>query len=436
MSDGNKPAAPSEPAKPAKKSWSNPALRAMGIPRVSLPSRNWMIFWTLLASVSGGIYYDKQQQKAIRQKYMKQVEALGQETYTTGRLPRKLSIFIAPPPDDFLDESLRHFRHYIKPILNAAAIDFEVYTENRQGDIRSQVAEKIRQLRRDQNAARLAESEELAQQAYEKSWSRFFRESVPLAFARFKRKEPEPETYVARHELYGPTDVLGLYKVAEPVTPHRDFEDDALLCGGVICIGRGTYKEYINGVHEGLLGPLEKPAEVVLNEKPQKTPEVADETKPAEIADFAEKEGEAAKKENPVPKPYILPGDYASGQLAPELDFNSVIRNKDNVPVIFEQPLYVFPIPKLTGFRNMPRKIYRYFTRRELAEEVSAKTMYVVDGHSRKFEFKDQFLGKEEEVEWPKKWVERGKEKKSEWVQELEVDERVTSRMRVYDSGR
>ena len=30
-----------------KKGWSNPALRMMGIPRISLPSRNWMIFGLL-----------------------------------------------------------------------------------------------------------------------------------------------------------------------------------------------------------------------------------------------------------------------------------------------------------------------------------------------------------------------------------------------------
>ena len=450
MSDGNKPAGD---VKPAKKSWSNPALRAMGVPRISLPSRNWMIFWTLLASVGGGIYYDKKQQKAVRERYMKQVEKLGQETYGTGRLPRKLSIFIAPPPDDFLEESMRHFRRYIKPILNAAAIDFEVYTENRQGDIRAQVAEKIRQLRRDQIAKQAADEEKQAQIAYEKSWSKFWRESVPLALKKFKKSEQEPEKYVSRQDLYTPTDVLGLYRITEPVSPARDHGDDALLCGGVVCIGRGAYKEYINGVHEGLLGPLEKPADPVpevpevpkieeleLNlqesENASTLTDTESEKKAPEVADFAEKEGEGQKKQDPVPKPYILPSDYAQGELAPELDFEHVIRNNKNVPVIFEQPLYVFPVPKLSGFLNMPRKIYRYFTTSEMAEEVSENTMCVVNGNSRPFEFKDKFLGKEEEVDWPKKWVERGKAKNSEWVQELEVDERVTSRMKVFDSGK
>ncbi|KAM9895266.1 hypothetical protein OXX79_008195, partial [Metschnikowia pulcherrima] len=220
-----------------------------------------------------------------------------------------------------------------------------------------------------------------------------------------------------------------------------------------VCIGRGAYKEYINGVHEGLLGPLEKPADPVPevpevpkieelesnsqdSENASTLTDTESEEKAPEVADFAEKEGEGQKKQDPVPKPYILPSDYAQGKLAPELDFEHVIRNNKNVPVIFEQPLYVFPVPKLSGFLNMPRKIYRYFTTSEMAEEVSENTMCVVNGNSRPFEFKDKFLGKEEEVDWPKKWVERGKAKNSEWVQELEVDERVTSRMKVFDSGK
>ncbi|KAF8003508.1 hypothetical protein HF325_002753 [Metschnikowia pulcherrima] len=305
---------------------------------------------------------------------------------------------------------MRHFRRYIKPILNAAAIDFEVYTENRQGDIRAQVAEKVRQLRRDQIAKQAADEAKQAQIAYEKSWSKFWRESVPLVLKEFKKTEQEPEKYVSRQDLYTPMDVLGLYRIIEPVSPARDHGDDALLCGGVVCIGRGAYKD-------------------------AKT-DTETEKKAPEVADFAEKEGEGQKKQDPVPKPYILPSDYAQGELAPELDFEQVIRNNKNAPVIFEQPLYVFPVPKLSGFLNMPRKIYRYFTTSEMAEEVSENTMCVVNGNSRPFEFKDKFLGKEEEVDWPKKWVERGKAKNSEWVQELEVDERVTSRMKVFDSGK
>lgn len=413
--------------KKVKKSWSNPALKAMGIPRISLPSRNWMIFWSVLASIGGGIYYDKHQQKLIRDKYMAQVEQLSKEIYPANRIPRKVSVFIAPPPNDFLEESMRHFRKYIKPILNAAAIDYEVYTENRQGDIRSQVAERIRDLRKKTAEDKLQREAQAQEDAYNKSWAKVFRD-LPQYFKRREQKD-EGETYINRHQLYSATDLLGLYKYTKPVTPVRDDENDVAFAGGVICVGRGTYKEYMNGVQEGLLGPLVKPAEPVA-ELPQNTEENKDND---DVDDFGQREGDQEKKQAPVPKPYILPADYAAAPLAPELDLTQVVRNDKNVPVLFEQPVYVFPVPKLSGFLNIPRKIYRYFNTHAVAEDVSAKTLPIVYGTTRPFEFKDRFLGKEEELDWPKQWVERGRGKNSEWVQELEVDERIANRMRVYE---
>lgn len=454
MTDEKKPAeAPAKASVKPKKQWSNPALKAMGIPKVSLPSRNWMIFWTVLASIGGGIYYDKHQQKLIREKYTKQVEHLAQEVYAADRLPRKLTIFIAPPPNDFLEESLRHFRKYIKPILNSAAIDYEIYTETRQGDIRSQVAEKVRQLRRAHIEEQKLEQQKQAEEAYERSWTNFFNVQKNRVASLFSKKE-EPEVFKARNELYTAQDVLGLYRVFEPKTPVRDNAEDPLLCGGIVCIGRGSYKEYVNGVHEGLLGPLEKPEaaavepaispleqgaeqSIAAGEVPVETPSpetvLPDADKQEDIQPDSEEEG-PKDQQPPVPAPYIAPTDYSNGKLAPELNFSKTILNEKGVPVLFEQPIYVFPIPKISGFMRIPEKIFNYFTTRNLAESVSAKTMVVVEGKSRPFEFKDKYLAGEEELDWPKKWVEKGKTKKSEWVQDLEIDDRVTSRLRVFDN--
>lgn len=441
MSDEKKVTEPVvETAKKAKKSWSNPALAAMGIPRISLPSRNWMIFWTVLATVGGGIYYDKHQQKQIREKYMQQVRQLSEESYASDRVPRKLSIFIAPPPDDFLEESLKHFRRYIKPILNAAAIDYDIYTEGRQGEIRSQVAEKMRQLRRKALEDEQKKEEQARLEAYSKSWSKWIKEDVPNVFKKLGRnKDEEAEVLVDRHELYTPADVLGLYKIFDPLQPVRDDVKDAVHTGGVICVGRGSYKEYVNGIHEGLLGPLEKPEEKIEEPKIEPLDNDAESDKKedkVEIDDFGQKDEGEQKKQEPIPKPYIRATEYESAELAPEFDFANTVRDDKNVPLLFEQPLYVFQVPRLSGIANWPRKIYRFFTKRELAESVSSQTLAIVYGESRPFEFKDRFLCKEEELDWPKKWVERGKSKNSEWVQELEVDNRIGDRLRVFENSK
>ncbi len=428
-----------------KKQWNNPALRMMGIPRFSLPSRNWLIFWGALAAVGGGIAYDKYEQRQIRARWMLAVEHYARQTYPADRVPRKLTIFIAPPPNDFLEESLRYFRRYVKPVLNAAAVDFEVFTENRQGDIRSGVAEKIRELRRARarEAGAPAGVPEKAPQTAKMNFPSFL--GPP-------RRLEEEEKTVARRELYTPVDVLGLYRVVKPIEVHRD-DADAPEAGGVICIGRGAYKEYLTGVHEGLLGPLEPPApeapkasidesvatleapleseatlELPLDGSVATGPQAVDEAAvpAAPETDDSDSEG------TPVPKPYIQPADYGRAEFAPELPTGTILNDK-GVPVLFEQPVYVFPVPNVLGFVNIPRKIYRFYTKRYLADDYGARALMVVANKLRPFEFKDTLMAKEEELDWPRKWVESGKEKGSEWVQELEVDDRVTSRMRVFD---
>lgn len=456
---------------PVKKGWSNPALRMLGIPRMSLPSRNWSIFWTLLATVGGGIAYDRYEQKRIRNKWMEKVQSLGEATYPNDRIPRKLSVFIAPPPNDYLEGSVKYFKKFVKPVINASAIDFELFTENRQGDIRAAVAERIRELRLEKiEQARKAE-EETTRKQFEKSWTKFFMKDIPSFFSnKLGRQTQEKEVLASRQELYSPKDVLGFYYINESIDAKREDELNPLEAGGVICIGRGAYKEYMTGVHEGLLGPLEKPiepkveeidpateidnqndGEAVAHDKaiyelspenvdlPKADTEASNEnsTAPTEIPTEAGAEAPAvtddSEEEKPVPKSFITPDAYATAEFAPEFAPDSIVKNAKNVPVLFEQPVYVFPLPKVSGFLNTHKKIYNFFTQRTIADDFGFRTMSIIHNVSRPFVFKDQYMAKEEELNWPKKWVASGKAKNSEWVQDLVVDERVTRRMKVFD---
>ena len=415
-----------------KKQWKNPALRMMGIPRFSLPSRNWMIFWSVCAGIGGGIWYDKREQSKIRIKWMEEVKNISEQKYGPDRLPRKLTIYIAPPPNDFLESSLKVFRKFVKPVLNASAIDYQIYTENRQGDIRSAVAQSVRELRLKKLQEQKDQEELEAAAIYNKSWTKFFKQ-IP---GYFKPKSAEDEAKLtSRAELYKPVDVLGLYHLVQPVDVVSD-DEDFVNAGGVICIGRGAYKEFMTGVHEGLLGPLEKPQELIDEEqklKEEKEQKIQEKLKEGKTFDDDNDEDEDGnKKKDPVTKPYINPEQYGDAKLAPELDWSQVITN-DKVPAIFEQPIYVFPVPNLLGFLKTPEKIYRYYTTRRLADDYGFRTTSIVYNKSRKFLYKDTLMAKEEELDWPKKWIETGKEKNAEWVKEVEVDERITSRFRVFD---
>ena len=54
-----------------------------------------------MTTIGGGIAYDKYEQKQMRKKWMDAVKQFGEVSYGANEIPRKLTIFIAPPPNDF-----------------------------------------------------------------------------------------------------------------------------------------------------------------------------------------------------------------------------------------------------------------------------------------------------------------------------------------------
>ncbi|CAI4574720.1 ALI_collapsed_G0031500.mRNA.1.CDS.1 [Saccharomyces cerevisiae] len=137
-------------AKPIRKpGYTNPALKALGIPALRLPSRNWMIFWSVLTVSIGGIAYDKYKQRQILSHATDLVKPLAEESMEVDKVPRKITVFIAPPPNDYLESSLKVWRRYVKPVLYYAGLDYELVQEDRQGIIRTNVANRIRELRKE-----------------------------------------------------------------------------------------------------------------------------------------------------------------------------------------------------------------------------------------------------------------------------------------------
>lgn len=461
-------AKPIENVKPKSKGYSNPALKAMGIPNLRLPSRNWMIFWCVTSGLIGGVLYDKYQQKQIRKKWMDRVSEFGAKPLAPNELSRKVTIYVAPPPNDFLDESMSVFRKYVKPILNAGGVDYEIKSENRQGVIRSLVAAEIRDLRRqilenEKEQAQLKESQKWYNRV--KNWLSKNKESKEEQEKALQNKKFTDDLKMKN--------VLGVYYN----NIHKDdatISEDSLISdpsenGGIICIGRGAYKEYITGLHEGLLGPLDKPIEhkelEEFNEKQQElkpAPEVksidevenavnendnntslndtqtktdeakTDEAKPDnEEKKDGENEGES---QIPIPKPFIEPTEYPNAKLAPEFNFTQgKVPTADKVSPFFQQSILVIPSFHLNGFLVIPQRIFRFYTRRFLTEEYGRKTVALVENLTRPFESKDVNLAKDEEDEWPKKWVQNGLEKNSEWTREFITDDRVLEKLHVFD---
>jgi mitochondrial import inner membrane translocase subunit TIM54 len=452
-------------------SYSNPAFAALGIKSFKLPSRNWMIFWSVLGALSGGIVYDKWQQRVLRDEYMQRYENQVAK-YPVDVIHRKLRVYISPPPNDYLEESLKYFRRFLKPIINASGVDFEVITMERQGDIRYKVAEEIRAWRR--SKAGLPPKNDLTEQ--EKKESEKSVEEPPveskLVNPVFQSFKPDPATAAPDsgeikrvRDLYDPMDVLGVKQVFgdfESRAQHVKYED-ALVdnvhdAGGIICIGRGAYKEYINGVHEGLLGPLDAPAPALqeeIVEEVQKIMEFEDDKKiETEVSAMADADAETKKavdeeeeEDKYAPPAYIYAKDYPKAELAPELGLNHVdyqdeaavskvlseLRDERGVPMFFVQPVLELRLYTTAGFTKQLERMWRFYNKRQQLIEYNEKMIKALQKQWCEFDSEKLAVGEAEESDWPNAWLKVAKKNNSEWVREFAADERVMKLMASYN---
>lgn len=272
---------------------------------------------------------------------------------------------MAAPPGDYLMSARDYFKEYIKPILVASMVDWEVVDGRKEGDVRYKIAEITRETRR---------------RAGEK------REGAP--------QEPDIDDIIADMRKRG-----GISNPSER--------------GGDLIIGRHTWKEYIRGIHEGWLGPLDSPQSALVDTASEGSDAAGLEDKdtsgrPSDISDLAgntlkqsptvqaaitgaavpaastpetsdsvsegtddasptadadtktEAEKEVEKKPEPdLTLPYIRPNAYPASSLSP------------SIPDTFA-PAVGVGFPHLLGFLNTPIRVWRFLNRRHIAETTGA----------------------------------------------------------------
>lgn len=381
-----------------------------------------MIFLGVTGSFFGAVYYDKWQTKKNRQKWCDLVAHKSEETLDAHSLPRRLTIYLAAPPGDGLRAAREHFHEYVKPVLVAASMDWDVIEGRKEGDVRFKTADRVRRRRRAGG-----EGEPL--------------EEADLAVEVMKQK-------------FGQDDVTGV--------------------AGDIVIGRHTWKEYVRGLHEGWLGPADAPKEPEMDteagaEKLEAThvPGQAsvgdaaantatnlasasttpaseltpDEAQPQDdklAEDESKKDTEEEKKEPEKPKPrhppaFIKPEDYPSATLSALTPSNI----GPSTPVFF---------PHLLGFRNTPIRIYRFLNRRVLADDIGRQVASAVLASHRPYttvsssdDASASVQGSTSEVAtvsqheerdwWKTTYREREPHEESVLIEPCVVDERLASRM-------
>jgi len=234
---------------------------------------------------------------------------------------------------------------------------------------------------------------------------------------------------------------------------------------GDLVIGRHAWKEYIRGLHEGWLGPLDPPSPaspesasfsertITLPVDESNSESSTDSATDAERKDpnALEKGGkseESPKSRRPT-SPFVTPAQYSSRGIPTTL------------PSTFEGSSPI-PFPHILGFLNTPTRLYRFLTKRYLADNVGHDVAALVlasltrpydDGSSythsdvNAFDvtssdglpapstsYEQRDVLEHEEKEWHKStWKKiEGEEnyKEREWLDDMVVDPRLASRMR------
>lgn len=294
----------------------------LGLPALprKLPSRNWMIFWTVSTAISAAIIYDKREKKRAIAKWSHAVEHLAKQPLPNGLAqPRKLTIYLSSPPGDGLRVAQDHYTEYVKPILAASGLDWEFVQGRREGDVRAYVAERVRRIRR--------------------SWE--------------TNGELDPNKEPTKDE------VVDAFRKSRGITEYDGVRGD-------VVIGRHTWKEYLRGLHEGWLGPLTPPPEPETLPAATVTDTATTEDKPSEERQTEEKPAEEEKKPKrpPQPKPHNSTVDYPISALPAQ------------TPNEFA-PAAPIPEPHLLGFLNTPTRMYRFFNRRKLADDIGREVAAV-----------------------------------------------------------
>ncbi|KAI8359129.1 inner membrane protein import complex subunit Tim54-domain-containing protein [Choanephora cucurbitarum] len=205
------------------------------------PSRGTLIFSGLAGAISGLVYTSNKHSEESRTKLAQRVSFLADRPCGVNETPRKVLVYISAPPGDSLEKSRNWFREYVKPILVAGAIDYEVKEAKSEGQIESSVMQDIVQLRRQSTQ-------------------------------QHKREELETST---TPQLTGPYSMLKLQEEKEE--HHPDYD-------GILAIGRNAYREVLSGLSKGCdadpnkIEKTETVSEEVSSEQPKEDQQLEENT--------------------------------------------------------------------------------------------------------------------------------------------------------------
>ncbi|WFD44624.1 mitochondrial import inner membrane translocase subunit tim54 [Malassezia psittaci] len=304
-----------------------------------LPSRNWSIFWASAATVTFLYYEDRRQCRKILQEYKDRVRGLAEEPLAPGDFPRKVTVYTAKyPGDDDYEVGAMYFRRYVKPILVAAAVDYEIVSGTRYGGLARELRDRIHERRR--NLAGVL------------PW-------------------PSP---------------IGPNAPVMPFLPTPAEQLQRELDGAVVLIGRPALKEWAWGMKQGW--NTEIPAEPVDHEELLAASLSEDDVFQEQPEDSSPNASSEAHDETPLASStnkFMLPsqiglqsmsrpgmpsfaGASASHTSPASPESNSAATHPNLIPpstIPAQPPLCFVDFTNLVGWRNIPRRIAHFFNHRQ-----------------------------------------------------------------------
>ncbi|KAH7911399.1 inner membrane protein import complex subunit Tim54-domain-containing protein [Hygrophoropsis aurantiaca] len=329
---------------PKPKSGVRTALEYTGIPsswldkRPRLPSRNWLIFLTVTTSVASYYIYDRRECKRIRLSYVDRVKHLAEEPLASSAMPRKVTVYGSKwPGDEEYDRSIKYFRKYVKPILVAAAVDYELVNGRKLGDLADRIADEIKARRRVEAGI-----------------------------------EEPPRSPV---EL--------------PNQPTPEERKQRVLEGGIVIVGRPTFKEFMTGLKRGWTESMAK-----IDREDALAQELASDGRFDEPVDPADNIEVGSLDGEPIPTKSRLPPSALFSPIRPPPPGLTTSQPPSSIPEHLDSPPTAIPaLPSLllvpfinhVGFKQIPIMIWGFFNERHKVRVGSEAGYRLVMNQTRPF---------------------------------------------------
>ncbi|KAF9334466.1 mitochondrial import inner membrane translocase subunit tim54 [Podila minutissima] len=340
------------PITPSPSGYTSPAPKPVpttfsGKLRARLPSRGWMIFWGTVGTLGGLVTRDHYLTVAAKKRVADKVDVLAKQSCGVQDMPRKVTVYLTAPPGDGIHKTRHYFKQFIKPVFDAAALDYEVREGLSEGQIQAMVAADVRRKRR-VAAGKISELTEEEQQ--------------------------------------------------KPMVPMKSVSD------GIVVLGRIALGEVLQGYNDGCLQSLDDPEPVIVEAKIEEstteetTPESSTESSPAPEASESSESAEPVA--TPTPEDTKASTEAKKEETKEEKPAPAPIPQDEayfSVPPTGLEPVGYIPFKNLTGFRNFHKKLFALFNSYDCVEYAGSSVMKVAFAQTKDMEEADLEIGRDEE---------------------------------------